>query len=213
VVDGGGAAELFAGEGAHVLCPEDDAPVSAKQLLHALVNAGAAQIMVLPNGYVAAEELVAGCTAAIGWGIDVVPVPAGSMVQGLAALAVHDAERQAVDDGYTMARAAAGARHGSVRVATEEALTWAGTCKPGDGLAIAGDEVLIVGNDIAEAAAGLIDLLLASGGELVTVLTGAGVDGSVGEALQEHAHRHHPGVELVTYHTGHRGDALLIGVE
>ena len=47
------------------------------------------------------------------------------MVQGLAALAVHDAERLAVDDGYTMARAAAGARHGSVRLATEEALTWA----------------------------------------------------------------------------------------
>jgi DAK2 domain fusion protein YloV len=213
VVDGDGAVELFDGEGAHVLRQEPDAPVSAKQLLHALVNTGAAQIMVLPNGYVAAEELVAGCTAAIGWGIDVVPVPAGSMVQGLAALAVHDAERQAVDDGYTMARAAASARHGSVRVATEEALTWAGTCKPGDGLAISGDEVLIVGNSITEAAAGLIDLLLASGGELVTVLTGAGVDGSVGDALQEHAHRHHPGTELVTYHTAHRGDALLIGVE
>jgi DAK2 domain fusion protein YloV len=213
VVDGDGAAELFAGEGAHVLRPEADAPVSAKQLLHALVNTGAAQIMVLPNGYVAAEELVAGCTAAIGWGIDVSPVPAGSMVQGLAALAVHDAERQAVDDGYTMARAAAGARHGSVRVATEEALTWAGTCKPGDGLAIAGDEVLIVGDDISSAAAGLIDLLLAAGGELVTVLTGAGVDDSVGEALQRHVHSEHLGAELVTYHTGHRGDALLIGVE
>ena len=213
VVDGDGAAELFAGEGAHVLRPEADAPVSAKQLLHALVNTGAAQIMVLPNGYVAAEELVAGCTAAIGWGIDVSPVPAGSMVQGLAALAVHGAERQAVDDGYTMARAAAGARHGSVRVATEEALTWAGTCKPGDGLAIAGDEVLIVGDDISSAAAGLIDLLLAAGGELVTVLTGAGVDDSVGEALQRHVHSEHLGAELVTYHTGHRGDALLIGVE
>jgi DAK2 domain fusion protein YloV len=112
VVDGDGAEELFSGEGAHVLRPDSGAPVSAKQLLHALVNAGAAQIMVLPNGYVAAEELVAGCTAAIGWGIDVVPVPAGSMVQGLAALAVHDADRQAVDDGYTMARAAAAARHG-----------------------------------------------------------------------------------------------------
>ncbi|GAC1642030.1 MAG: DAK2 domain-containing protein [Mycobacterium sp.] len=213
VVDGDGAEELFAGEGAHVVRREAEAPVSAKQLLHALVNTGAAQIMVLPNGYVAAEELVAGCTAAIGWGIDVVPVPAGSMVQGLAALAVHDAGRQAVDDGYAMARAAAGARHGSVRAATEEALTWAGTCKPGDGLAIAGDEVLIVGNDVAEAAAGLIDLLLAAGGELVTVLTGAGVDSSVGDALQEHAHRNHPGTELVTYHTDHRGDALLIGVE
>ncbi len=213
VVDGAGAEELFAGEGAHVLRPAADEPVSAKQLLHALVNAGAGQIMVLPNGYVAAEELVAGCTAAIGWGIDVVPVPAASMVQGLAALAVHDRDRQAVDDGYTMARAAASARHGSVRVATEEALTWAGTCKPGDGLGIAGEEVLIVGEDIVAAGAGLIDLLLVAGGELVTVLTGAGVDASVGEALREHVRRRHLGAELVTYHTDHRGDALLIGVE
>jgi DAK2 domain fusion protein YloV len=213
VVDGCGAEELFEGEGAHVLQLGEREPVSAKDLLHALVNTGAAQIMVLPNGYVAAEELVAGCTAAIGWGIDVVPVPTASMVQGLAALAMHEADRLAVDDGYTMARAAAAARHGSVRVATEEALTWAGTCEPGDGLAIAGDEVLIVGKDVAAAGAGLIDLLLAAGGELVTVLTGAGVDAAVGEALAEHVHREHIGTELVTYRTDHRGDALLIGVE
>lgn len=217
VVDGDGAAELFAGEGAHILCPDPDAnptsAVTAKQLLRGLVDAGAAQIMVLPNGFVAAEELVAGCTAAIGWGIDVSPVPAGSMVQGLAALAVHDADRQAVDDGYTMARAAAGARHGSVRLATEEALTWAGTCRPGDGLGIAGDEVLIVAEDITAAGAGLIDLLLVAGGELVTVLSGVGVDPAVGEALKDHVHHEHLGTELVTYHTGHRGDALLIGVE
>ncbi|MGO4442978.1 DAK2 domain-containing protein [Mycobacterium sp. 2YAF39] len=213
VVDGSGAEELFVGEGAHVLQLDAQGPVSAKNLLHALVNTGAAQIMVLPNGYVAAEELVAGCTAAIGWGIDVVPVPTASMVQGLAALAMHEADRQAVDDGYTMARAAAAARHGSVRVATEEALTWAGTCEPGDGLGISGDEVLIVGKDLASAGAGLIDLLLAAGGELVTVLTGAGIDAAVGEALAEHVHREHLGAELVTYHTGHRGDALLIGVE
>ena len=213
VVDGDGAAELFAGEGARVLRLEPDTAVRAKQLIHALVNADAAQVMVLPNGYVAAEELVACCTAATGWGIDVVPVPAASMVQGLAALAVHDAERQAVDDGYTMARAAAAARHGSVRVATEEALTWAGTCKPGDGLGISGDEVLIVGDDMAAAGAGLIDLLLAAGGELVTVLTGTGVEDGVAAALMDHVHRRHLGTELVTYHTGHRGDALLIGVE
>lgn len=213
VVDGDGGAELFAGEGAHVLRPDVGEPISAQQLLRALVDVGAAQVMVLPNGYVAAEELVAGCTAAIGWGIDVVPVPAGSMVQGLAALAVHDEGRQAVDDGYTMARAAAGARHGTVRIATEEALTWAGACKPGDGLGIAGDEVLIVGPDVTSAAAGLIDLMMVAGGELITVLTGDGVDDAVGKALQAHVHREHLGAELVTYHTGHRGDALLIGVE
>jgi dihydroxyacetone kinase-like predicted kinase len=66
---------------------------------------------------------------------------------------------------------------------------------------------------VADAGAGLIDLLLTSGGELVTVLTGAGVDPSVGDSLRAHVHHHHLGAELVTYHTGHGGDALLIGVE
>lgn len=213
VIDGDGADGLFAGEGAHTLRPEPGVPVSAQQLLHALINSGAAQIMVLPNGYVAAEEIVAGCAVASDWGIDLVPVPTASMVQGLAALAVHDPERRLVDDGYAMARAAASARHGSVRVATEEALTWAGTCKPGDGLAIAGNEVVIVGPDIVAAAAGLIDLLLAAGGELVTVLAGAGVEREVEHALVDHVHRQHLGTEIVTFHTGQRGDSLLIGVE
>ncbi|CAA0131575.1 putative protein [Mycolicibacterium vanbaalenii] len=213
VVDGDGAEGLFTGEGAQVLRLEPDVPVSAQQLLHALVNTGAAQVMVLPNGYVAAEELLAGWAVASDWGIVMAPVPTGSMVQGLAALAVHDTDRLLVDDGYTMARAAAGARFGSVRQAAAEALTWAGTCKPGDGLGIAGDEVVIVGDDIVTAGAGLIDLLLGAGGELVTVLTGDGVDDSVAEALVDHVRRHHPGTEMVTFHTGHHGDALLIGVE
>ena len=217
VVDGAGAAELFAGEGACVLQP-DASDISAHQLVRAVVDTGAAQVMVLPNGYVPAEELVAGCTAANGWGIDVVPIPTGSMVQGLAALAVHEPGRQAVDDGYTMARAAAAARHGSVRIATESALTWAGRCQPGDGLGIAGDEVLIVAADAAAAAIGLLDLLLASGGDLVTVLMGGGVEEdadatAVGDILEDHMHDNHPGTELMIYRTGHRGDALLIGVE
>ena len=63
VVDGAGAEQLFADEGAHVLRLDDrgtgQAPrVSAKQLLQAVVDTGAGQITVLPNGYVAVEELV-----------------------------------------------------------------------------------------------------------------------------------------------------------
>lgn len=218
VVDGDGAETLFSSEGAVVLRPDADLVdpangVSAAELLRGVVDTGAAQVMVLPNGYVSAEDLVAGCTAGIGWGIDVVPLPAGSMVAGLAALAVHDTARAAVDDGYAMARAAAGSRHGSVRVATETALTWAGTCKPGDGLGLAGEEVLVVAENAAAAAAGLIDLLLGSGGELVTVLLGAEAEPAAADILAEHVHRRHPGAEFASYRTGHRGDPLLIGVE
>lgn len=216
VVDGDGAEGLFGAEGAVVLRPERtaDGPfVSAHQLLRAVVDTGAAKVMVLPNGYIAVEELVAGCTAAIGWGIDVVPLPTGSMVQGLAALAVHDPARRAVDDGYAMAQAAGATRYGSVRRATEDALTWVGPCHVGDGLGIAGDEVLVVRHDIGAAARGLVDLMLAGGGELVTVLLGDGVDDEVGDALADHVGRHHLGAELVCYRTGHHGDAVLVGVE
>ena len=221
VVDGDGAEYLFGAEGACVVRQDAglDDPVdgvSAEQLLRALVDTDAASVMVLPNGYVSAEDLVAGCTAAIGWGIDVVPLPAGSMVQGLAALAVHDPDHHAVDDGYAMAQAAAGSRHGSVRMATAKALTWAGTCEAGDGLGIAGDEVVVVAGDAGSAATGLIDLLLGSGGELVTVLIGAGAGAVDGDALAgllaDHVHRRHPGTEFSSYRTGHRGYVLLIGV-
>ena len=100
-----------------------------------------------------------------------------------------------------------------MRIASEEALTWAGPCEPGDGLGIAGDEVVVVDRDAASTARQLLDLLLASGGELVTVLIGDGMDEQLGDELESHIHRRHPGTELVTYHTGHRGDVLQIGVE
>jgi uncharacterized protein len=112
-----------------------------------------------------------------------------------------------------MAQAAAATRHGSVRVAVEHALTWAGPCEPGDGLGVAGDEVLVVHPDLATTACGLIDLLLAAGGEMVTILIGDAVDDGVAAELEAHLHRYHPGTDLVTYRSGHRGDALLIGVE
>ena len=56
-------------------------------------------------------------------------------------------------------------------------------------------------------------MLLVAGGELVTVLVGDDADLAVAEALADHIHRRHPGIEFATYSTGHRGDALLIGVE
>ena len=41
----------------------------------------------------------------------------------------------------------------------------------------------------------------------------SGVGPDVAAALADHVHRKHPGTEMVTFHTGHRADALLIGVE
>ncbi|MGL5441350.1 MAG: DAK2 domain-containing protein, partial [[Mycobacterium] stephanolepidis] len=193
LAEGDGAATLFSSEGAQVL-RVDEPPASAKRLLDAVVDSGAHQIMVLPNGLMAAEELVAVCAAARGWGITVIPLPSASMAQGLAALAVHDPERMAVDDSYTMARAAGATRFGLVRVATERALTWSGTCEPGDAMGIIGDEVLVLNHEVANATKALVSIMLSSGGELVTILLSDQVDESLAEALIEHTRSHHGGV-------------------
>ena len=100
-----------------------------------------------------------------------------------------------------------------MRVATERALTWAGTVNPATALASPGMRSWSSAPMWGAAAAGLIDLLLAAGGELVTVLVGVNADAAVAARLDEHVHHRHPGIELVAYRTGHHGDALLIGVE
>lgn len=212
LAEGDGAATLFSSEGAQVL-RVDEPPASAKRLLDAVVDSGAHQIMVLPNGLMAAEELVAVCAAARGWGITVIPLPSASMAQGLAALAVHDPERMAVDDSYTMARAAGATRFGLVRVATERAHTWSGTCEPGDAMGIIGDEVLVLNHEVANATKALVSIMLSSGGELVTILLSDQVDESLAEALIEHTRSHHGGVEVMIYRTGQHTDVVHIGVE
>lgn len=212
LADGDGAAALFAGEGAQVL-RVDEPPVSAKRLLDAVVDCGAKQIMVLPNGLMSAEDLVAVAAAARGWGLTVIPLPSASMAQGLAALAVHDPQHMMVDDSYTMARAAGATRFGMVRVATERALTWSGTCEPGDAMGIIGDEVLVLHRDVVTTTTELVSILLAAGGELVTVLLSDDVDDSLADTLDEHIRAHHGGVEVMTYRTGQHSDVVHIGVE
>lgn len=211
VVHGAEAAELFRAEGAHVF--EADGKVSAAGLLDAIVATGVGEVVLLPNGIVRQEDLVAVSAAARLHGQQVLPLPSASMVQGLASIAVHDPQRPATDDTYTMAEAAAGTRSGHLRVATERALTWAGTCEPGDALGLIGNEILVVESSLETAAQTLVDLMLATGGELVTVVAGRDATEDLLEIIEQHASRHHPAAEVMSYHGGQLEDVLQIGVE
>jgi DAK2 domain fusion protein YloV len=214
LVAGADVAGLFESEGASTVpCRGELTP---QELLEAIVNLAADEVLVLPNGMIKPEELVAVSTQARVLGRAVVLLPTLSMVQGLAALAVHDPSRVGADDAYTMAAAAAATRWGSVRMAQERALTWAGVCEPGNALGLVGDEVLVVGGDVSDTAIRLLDLMLTAGGELVTILFGDHqlVDAdSLAEVLESHLRGHHPGVELMVYPGGQAIDLLQVGVE
>lgn len=211
VVTGDGAANLFERAGAVVLA---GAPaVTATTLLAAIRRMPNREVLVLPNGALPAHELVAVGVAARDAHRDVLLLPSASMVQGLAALAVHDRGRIAVDDAFAMSEAAATTRWGSLRAATERALTLVGTCESGDGLGLAGHEVVVIDRDVRTAGRTLLDRLLAFGGELVTLLLGAQAPDELGAELAAHIARGFPGVEVIVYSGGQHGDLVQIGVE
>ncbi|MFC8526972.1 DAK2 domain-containing protein [Nocardia sp. NPDC057227] len=212
VAAGDGAAALFRTAGAIVL-PGGAGTITASELLGAIRRMPNREVLVLPNGALPAHELVAVGIAARDADRDVLLLPSGSMVQGMAALAVHDRGRIAVDDAFAMSEAAAGTRWGALRVAGQRALTMVGTCEPGEGLGLAGLDVVVIERDPATAGIVLLDRMLAFGGELVTLLMGAAAPDGLAAALTGHIEERFSGIEVAVYTGGQPEDLVQIGVE
>ncbi|MEV6768037.1 DAK2 domain-containing protein [Nocardia sp. NPDC051030] len=209
VASGAGAVRLFEDSGAAVL----EGEVTAESLLSGIQRMPQREVLVLPNGALPAHELVAVSVAARDGHREVLMLPSGSMVQGLAALSMHDEGRIAVDDAFAMSEAAAGTRWGALRVAPERALTIVGMCEAGDGLGLVGHDVVVIDSDVRAAGRTLLDRMLGLGGELVTMLIGADAPEGLSTELTEHIAAAFPGVEVVTYPGGQARDLVQIGVE
>ncbi|MFF0358094.1 MULTISPECIES: DAK2 domain-containing protein [unclassified Nocardia] len=211
VASGAAAARLFEDAGAVVL--RGDRQLDTTALLTAIRAMPNREVLVLPNGALPAQELVAAGVAARDGSRDVLLLPSASMVQGLAALAVHDRGRIAVDDAFAMSEAAATTRWGALRPARVRALTMVGMCSPGDGLGLVGQDVVVIDPDVVGAGRILLDRMLGLGGELVTLLMGADAGPELGAVLAEHVTAGFPGVEVVVYSGGQQADLVQIGVE
>ena len=140
-------------------------------------------------------------------------VPTRAVVQSLAALAVHDPDRPFDDDVVAMTAAAVSTRYGALSHAVRAALTTAGRCRPGDVLGHVGDDVVTFGPDLDEVAADVVARLLSAGGELVTLVSGAGAGQGLVDSLTARLRASHPGVEVVGYDGGQPDHPLLVGVE
>lgn len=188
-------------------------------LLETITATTAAHVTVLPADPGLVEAADEAATRAVAAGQDVVVVPCAAPVQVLAAVAVHDPRRRAGDDVVAMAEAAAATRRGEVVVATEAAITWIGSCDAGDVLGFADGEVMLIEPgpaDIAaldRAACGVVERMLAMGGELVTALLGADAPDELATELEDFLRREHPETELVVYQGGQRDAVLVLGVE
>ncbi len=193
VAPGEGLAHLFEGEGVHVV--------------------GGGQVVLLPNASQITGVAQAAAELARAEGIEVAVVPTRSPVQGLAAVAVHDASRFFGDDVIAMAEAAAATRWAEVTVAQREALTSVGRCQAGDILGLIDGEVVELGTSVLDVARATLDRLLGIGGELITVIAGRDAEPGLTDHVRAHIEQAAPLIEVAVFDGGQPHYPLLLGVE
>ena len=212
VAAGAGIAALFEECGAVVVRREPGTRPALPALLAAIRQAGN-EVAVLPNDEGVRSVAAAAAEVAREDGVVVSVLPTKATVQGLAALAVHDPLRRFDDDVVAMTDAAGHTRYGHVTVADREAFTSAGVCRPGDVLGMIDGDVAVIGGSVAGVAVTVVDRMVAGGGELVTLVTGATAAAGLAARIEEHLGRTRPDVDLVVYDGEQGGYPLLIGVE
>jgi DAK2 domain fusion protein YloV len=210
---GDGLAQVFSTAGAVVVLQRPGQRVSAGQLLDAIGSAGSRSVLVLPNDTDTQLAAVAAATAAGGAGIEVHVVPSRSAVQGIAALAVFEPTASVRNNLVAMSDASAATRYGAVCVATKEEQTSAGWCQPGDILGVVDGDVVVIGSDLALVGSDVVARLLARGGELLTVIGGAGAGPEMSAVVAAAAREGGRNVEVAIIDGGQATCPLLLGVE
>jgi dihydroxyacetone kinase-like predicted kinase len=89
----------------------------------------------------------------------------------------------------------------------------AGICQVGDVLGIVDGDFAVIGSDLETVANTVVDRMLGSGGELVTVVTGLDTDPALAKTVVAHVRATRPEVDTVVYDGGQPRYPLLIGVE
>jgi DAK2 domain fusion protein YloV len=209
---GEGLARIFSESGGHVVRATSGRP-SAGELLEAILATGAAEVVVMPNDRdVLPVAEAAARIAQQDEGVRAAVVPTAAQVQGMAALAVHEPGRPFDHDLVEMTAAARHARSGAVTVAVRQAITTAGYCEPGDVLGAVEGDFAVVGKDLFEVALEVVERMLGGGGELFTVVAGAGGE-ELAPRVAQHVEAHHPTVDVLVYEGGQGRYPLLFGVE
>ncbi|GGD17466.1 DAK2 domain-containing protein [Nocardioides daphniae] len=215
VTFGDGLRDLFAGAGALVVEAGVGRRPSTGEILAAIEESQAAEVVVMPNDPDSLRVAeIAARTAEDGGHVRVAVIPTHAQVQGLAAIAVHEPGRSFDQDVLEMTATARHARHGAVTVAAKQAFTTAGPCEPGDVLGVIDGDFALIGSDLLEVATGVVGRLLGAGGELVTLVAGQAEEAAeLAERCAAWVEETHPLVDVVVYEGGQERYPLLMSVE
>ena len=210
---GPGIAALLEEAGATTVTSGPGHRASAGEIVAAVRAAGTEEVILLPNDRDTRMAADAAARAAEQEGQTVHVIPSATAVQGLAALAVFEPGETTQQNVLTMTRSAAATRHGAVTVAVKAGLTSGGLCEVGDVLGVVSGDITIVGSDAEQVTREVLDGIVTTGTELVTLVSGEGVPDGLVEAITDWIGSRRAGIEVEVVHGGQPHYMLLVGAE
>jgi DAK2 domain fusion protein YloV len=213
VSHGPGVADLLGSTGVGIVPAAARQRPSTAELLDAVRLTHAAEVIVLPSDKDTRAVAEAAAEQARGEGLRVSVIPTRSIVQTLAAVAVHDPSARFDDDVVSMTRAAGATRYAAVTVASRAALTTVGPCDVGDVLGLVDGDIVVVGVDVGLVTREILARMLAIGGELVTLVLGVDAGSDLSDDLPEWLEERYPLTDVVVYDGGQPLWPIIMGVE
>lgn len=174
---------------------------STAELLAAIERVPAHSVIVLPDN----RNIILAANQTVGIaGKPVAVVPTTSVPEAFSALLAADPTASMEENVASMTRAAESVRTGEITTAIKDAQGKAGPIMAGQLIGIVDHEIEVVGQDLADVAARLLDVITEDG-ETLTLLAGQELDDAALAAIAETLSANHPELEIET----HRGEQPL----
>ena len=182
---------------------------STAELLAAVESVPAEAVVILPdnkNIIMAAQATVSVASKPVG------VVPTTSVPQAFSALLALDPAASLDDNVRNMTAAASGVRTGEITTAIKDSKAKAGPIRAGQIIGIADHEIEVVGQDVADVAARLLDVI-AGDGETLTLLAGEDMTDEQAAVIAERLAELHPELEIESHRGGQPLYPLIMAVE
>ena len=183
---------------------------STAELLAAVEEAPSGDVIILPNdpNIVAVARQVDGETAK-----HVTVVATTSVTEALAALLGYDPQANGDDNAEAMESLASGVLTGEVTRAIRASGSGAGPVEAGDWIGLDRSGVRVVAASAGDAACGLLDAMVESAHEIITLVEGEGATAASTRQVSEWLKANRPRVELEILRGGQPHYPYLFGIE
>ena len=183
---------------------------SAEDLIRAVERAVAHSVIILPNNgnVIMTAEQTLGLT-----GREVHVVPTRSIQAGLSAAVVYERRSPGYENARMMRAAVEHVASGEVTRAVRDSLVDGMQVKAGDFIGLIDEHVVVASSDIQAAVDELVAKMLTAGQEMLTVLTGEGLDAAGAEQLVAHLRERYPSVEIDVREGGQPYYPVLLAAE